>query len=99
MFFHEEPNRIYAADENKKLIAEITFPSIRENLVDLNHTFVDPSLQGQGIAGELVRSAAELFRRNSLKAIVTCSYASQWFQKHPEYADVLDAYPGRAGEN
>ena len=98
MIFHEEPNRIYAADENKKLIAEITFPSIRENLVDLNHTFVDPSLQGRGIAGELVRSAAEQFRRKNLKAIVTCSYASQWFHKHPEYADVLATYSGHAGE-
>lgn len=94
MELREEEGRMFAADQSGKLLAEITFPRVHGDLVDLNHTFVDASLQGRGIAGELVQAAAERFRRDRLKAVVTCSYAAVWFEKHPEYADVLATYSG-----
>lgn len=82
-------NRIYAADENEKTVAEITFPNLDKDTVNITHTFVDDSLRGQGMAGRLVKAAAESFRRSGMKAVVTCSYAKKWFESHPEYSDVL----------
>lgn len=82
--------RIYGLDENGRLIAEITFPRIASGTVDITRTFVDSSLQGQGVADRLVRAAAEDLRSRGLKAVVTCPYAAKWFSKHPEFSDLLD---------
>lgn len=84
MNFTNEKNRIYY-----KALAEITFPNIDENTVDINHTFVDSSLSGQGIASQLCKAAYQQIKSSHVKAIVTCSYAKHWFEKHPEYQDVL----------
>ena len=51
MEFTKETNRIFAKDVAGKLIAEITFPNRSATTVDINHTFVDDSLRGQGVAG------------------------------------------------
>lgn len=90
MEFVQEENRIYLMDEDSKIvIADITFPNLREGIVDINHTFVDPSLRGQGVAGQLARAAAEAIRARNLKATASCEYVQNWFGKHPEYADIL----------
>lgn len=89
MDFIQEPNRIYQLDNNGKLIAEITFPNITPGRVNLNHTFVDPSLRGQGIASQLVEKAYETIRSQHKKAKVSCPYAIHWFKEHPAYSDIL----------
>lgn len=48
MEFCHAPGRLYAEDANGVLLAEITFPTAGDGVADLNHTFVHPSLQGQG---------------------------------------------------
>lgn len=89
MNFIHNPNQIALYDHNNKLIAEVTFPSIDQDTVTINHTFVDTSLRGQGIAGKLLCEAAEEIRAQGKLAVPTCSYAVQWFQKHEEYQDIL----------
>lgn len=88
MEFRCEPDRIFAADEAGKLLAEVTFPE-REGVAVINHTFVDGSLRGQGIAGQLLQAAADTLRREGRKARPTCSYAVHWFETHPEEQDLL----------
>lgn len=88
MEFQREPGRIYAMNGDK-LVAEVTFPA-RDGVAVIDHTFVDDSLRGQGVAGALVRAAADQIRAEGQKARVTCSYAQVWFQNHPEEADLLD---------
>lgn len=51
MDFITERNMIYACDDSKTL-AEVTFPNIDDTTVDINHTFVDPSLRGQGVGAD-----------------------------------------------
>lgn len=94
MDFIYESNRIYRTDENNKVIAEVTFPSISDtmasnNTVNINHTFVDNSLRGQGVAGQLMVAVAKKLREENKKAILTCSYAISWFEKNDEYSDIL----------
>lgn len=88
MDFKHGKNRIYLENENGESIAEVTFPQISPNEVNINHTYVDPSLRGQGVADKLVRELVNYMRKNNLKAISTCSYAVDWFDNHPEYDDV-----------
>lgn len=88
MEFCTERGRIFAMDETGKLLAEVTFPE-REGVAVINHTFVDASLRGQGVAGQLLRAAADTLRREGRKARPTCSYAVHWFETHPEEQDLL----------
>ena len=87
MEFLKENGRIYAMDGDK-LVAEVTFPS-RDGVAEIDHTFVDPSLRGQGAAGRLAQAAADQIRARGMKAVLTCSYAQKWFGEHPEQHDLL----------
>lgn len=88
MKFIYEKNRIYAKNESDIVVAEVTFPDIDEQTVNINHTFVDDSLRGQGIAGKLMETVASTLRQQNRKADLTCSYAIKWFENHPEYCDL-----------
>ena len=89
MEFQKSEGRIFAQDETGKLVAEITFPTVAEGVADIDHTFVDESLRGQGVAGELMQRAVDSLRASGRKAVATCSYARKWFDQHPEQKDVL----------
>ena len=87
-FIHQE-NRIYAENDAGKVIAEVTFPPENSATVCLDHTFVDNSLRGQGVAGKLVKEVVDYAQKNGKKIRPQCSYAADWFDKHSEYADLL----------
>lgn len=88
MTFSQEPGRIFARDENGRLLAEVTFPQ-QDGVAAINHTFVHDSLRGQGVAGQLLQAVADTLRREGRKARPTCSYAVHWFDTHPEERDLL----------
>lgn len=84
MEFITEDNRIYASDPDGRLIAEVTFPT-KDGVSIIDHTFVDPSLRGQSVAGQLVKLAADKILADGGKIGATCPYAVVWFKRHPEY--------------
>lgn len=88
MEFRKETGRIYA-ERDGQMIAEITFPE-EDGVAVIDHTFVDGSLRGQGVAGQLVRAAADQIRDQGKKARAVCTYARAWFDRHPEQADLLE---------
>lgn len=89
MDFKYEENRIYLENEKGNCIAEVTFPKTFENKVNIDHTYVDESLRGKGVAGKLMTALVQELKKTNTKATVTCSYAIEWFEKHPEYEDML----------
>lgn len=89
MEFKKEANRIYMENEKGEMIAEVTFPSISENVVNINHTFVDNSLRGQGIAAKLMEEVVKELETSGRKAVPTCSYAVMWFDKNKQYDSFL----------
>ena len=84
-----QKNRIYAQDPSGRLLAEITFPNCSDGVVCLDHTFVDPSLRGQGVADRLMRAAVDWIQAQGWKAVATCSYAQGWLETHPDVATAL----------
>ncbi len=86
--FHYEKERIYLNDSEDHLVAEITFP-YRNQVHQINHTFVDPSLRGMGIAGKLCEEAYRMIKKENRTANAVCSYAIHWFASHPEKQDIL----------
>lgn len=89
MEFQSEDHRVFAKDQGGHVIAEVTFPEVSADTAVIDHTFVDDSLRGQGVAGELLETAAEQLEERGMKVIPTCSYAVRWFEKHPEYRKLL----------
>lgn len=85
MNFTVEKNRIYYA-VNEKVLAEITFIDQEPNSMVINHTFVDESLRGQGVASQLMQAAVEEIKRQNKHIEASCSYAIQWLHKHHDEA-------------
>lgn len=70
--------------------AEMTYIYKGESTIDINHTEVKASLQGQGIGSQLIDGAVAFMRKNNLKVEPTCSYAKSVFEKkQKEYQDVI----------
>ena len=82
MKFIKEDSRIYSLDNNKKVIAEITFYESENGIFIIDHTFVVVSLRGQGIGGKLLEMAVEEIEKRGGKVEATCSYAKKWLEKH-----------------
>ena len=89
MEFKSDKSCTWLEDKNGKRVAVLEYPELRPGIVEITHTEVDPSMSGQGIAGKITEHVANLLREDGRKAELSCSYAIKWFQKHPEYADVL----------
>lgn len=75
----------YDADENSKtvLVGECTFID-GDGTWNLNHTFVDKSYGGQGLAKKLLDCVVAEARLRHVKIIPTCSYVVREFSAHPE---------------
>ena len=71
--FNIADNRIFMNDENGKTIAEVTFPNLDDNTVIIDHTFVDDSLRGQGIAAKLMLEVVSYAKANNKKIKASCS--------------------------
>ena len=85
-----EDRRVYATDEKGELMCEATFVRKENGELDIDHTYVNASLRGQGMAGEMMVVVAEYLRKKGLKASATCSYANIWLKRHEElYSDIL----------
>lgn len=81
MLFHEGSGRIYAEDENGKVIAEIVFPEVRPDVCEIMHTYVDDSLRGHGVAGKLMTLAVAAIEREGKTVTASCSYAVKWLSR------------------
>ncbi|HJC64396.1 MAG TPA: N-acetyltransferase [Candidatus Blautia merdavium] len=89
MGFVREENAVRYLNEQGEKKGEVTFPALDANTVEIDHTFVDPSMRGTGLAGKLMKEAAEQIQAEEKKAVLTCSYAVQWFERHPEYSGIV----------
>jgi predicted GNAT family acetyltransferase len=76
------PHRIYAKNDDGKVICEITFPETGSGVCTIDHTFVDDDARGMGLASRLVESAVNEIEDRGEKAEATCQYASKWMKEH-----------------
>ena len=56
----------------------------------ITHVEADPGLRGTGAAGRLMDAIIASARQNAFQIVPRCSYATAWFKRHPEAADVID---------
>ena len=55
----------------------------------VHHTEVPPALEGQGLAGVLVRAVFDHAASHALRVEPRCSYVRAWARRHPEVAALL----------
>lgn len=79
--------RFYSIFDGKE--AEMTYRQVNETTLDFNHTYVPPSLRGQGIAERIVREAVTYAQEQGFGVIPSCSYVRAFFKRHPQYTDML----------
>lgn len=89
MEIKEEKERFVLFNDSNEEIGEMTWSNAGEEMMIIDHTFVDPQYRGQGLAEKLVLSGVEKARRESKKIIPLCPFAKKEFDTKPEYGDVL----------
>jgi len=60
-----------------------------DDVMQILHTGVPAALGGQGIAGDLVRTALDTARTQGWRVRSLCSYATVYLNRHPEYHDLI----------
>jgi len=60
-----------------------------DDVVDLQHTVVDPNRQDEGFGSELVAAALDDARAKGVHVKPTCAFVAAYIREHPEYADLV----------
>jgi uncharacterized protein len=76
-----EQGRFQAIVEGHSCVADYT---LSPGVLHITHTGVHPSLQGRGIAAQLIAAAFEHARTHALKIDPVCSYVQVYIRRHPE---------------
>jgi predicted GNAT family acetyltransferase len=62
---------------------------IKDNVMNVYHTEVDPQLQGKNIGFKLVQAGVNFAREKGLKVLPTCTFAKSVFERTKDFQDVL----------
>ena len=71
-------------------VAFATYRLERDRVV-VTHTEVPSALNGQGIGSRLARGVLDLVRGSGRRLVPECEFMAAFAQRHPEYADIVDA--------
>ncbi len=82
MRFLTYESKISCIDDNGKEVGKIIFPKREGNVYEIKTTKVDESMQGQGIAGKLMRLCLNEINHRGGTVHATCSYAKKFIEKH-----------------
>lgn len=90
MEFAYEPGRFYNNDATGRLVAEVTFQTLKNGqILAVDHTFVREDHRGQGIARQLIETMITYAKKKRAKILPICPYAKKFFAKQPQYADIV----------
>ena len=92
MIIHHNDNGIkgsFFVSENNKKTAELVYVWAGDKQFIIEHTEVDPSLNGKGIGKQLVVKAVEFAREKGVRIIPLCPFAKSVFARVKELRDVL----------
>ena len=89
--FEPEKHRSAAYDQ-EKCIGECTYTTDIPDEWNINHTFVDSTYGGQGIAGQLVDRIVSEARNRHILLYPTCSYAKKRIEANPDHQDLLTTH-------
>ena len=62
---------------------------VRDGVVIVTHSEIDPSFRGRGLAGELARQTLDTLRERGNRVVPACPYFAKYVAEHPEYDDII----------
>ena len=74
----------YNSDE---LVGRLDF-SFKGNVLSIDHTYAYK--EGMGVGSLLVSAVNDYAVSKGLKVLPVCSFAVVWYQRHPQFQDILD---------
>lgn len=83
ILINEGHHKFYVGKNETSPDAEITYTFVDAKTIDVNHTFVDPCLRGQGVAKQLFNAIIKKAQDEDLKIIPSCSYVHAQFEREP----------------
>lgn len=78
--------RFQVVVDGHRCVLDYTLSGDRMSIV---HTGVPEEVGGRGIAAKLTLAAVDAARSSGWKIEPLCSYARVWFERHPEYRELL----------
>ncbi len=84
-----EKDGAFYIDVNGKQQALMTFIFAGNDRFIIDHTEVNPEINGKGFGKMMVVKAIEFAREQKLKIIPLCPFAKSVFDKNPQFNDVL----------
>ena len=86
---HEPDANRYTLRIGDELVCVADY-SIRPGQIYFTHTYTSPPRRGNGYAASLVEFAVDdVAATTDLRIVPTCSFVVDWFEDHPERADLL----------
>lgn len=85
----KEDYAISFLDKDDNVLAYVTYPLVEDGVVNINRTYVDGKLRGQGIAKKLMDLVYEDLVKRGLKARITCSYAVKYFSENEDKIKII----------
>lgn len=83
---HDRDNGKFYIEGKEKNKGHVTYV-IKDHVMDINSTYVDPKHRSQGYAKELLDAAVAYAKSKKLKLKPTCSYAVKVVER--DYPDLL----------
>lgn len=72
-------------------VGELTYSRVSPGKIIADHTGVDDSLRGTGVAKALVERLVDDARQDGRTIVPRCSYIKLQFSRHPEWSDVMES--------
>ncbi|WP_367889967.1 GNAT family N-acetyltransferase [Serinicoccus kebangsaanensis] len=98
------PEIVHLADQDRfeaqaegRAVGHLSY-ELEGDVLDLQHTVVDPEGRGQGLGGRLVEEAMGYARAEGLRVRPTCPFVPRYLAEHPEHADLLEGADDAHGD-
>ena len=72
-------------------MGKLTYSRVSPTKIIAEHTVVDNSLRGTGVATALVERLVADARSNGVTVVPQCSFVVAQRERHPEWSDVMEA--------
>jgi len=76
-------------EQDGKVMAEMVYVMAGDNKMIIEHTEVDPALQGQGMGKKIQAALVAYVREHGIRVLPLCPFAKATFQRMKEWQDVL----------
>ena len=86
----ESRGRYEARIEGREGSGELTYSRVSPTRIIADHTGVDDSLRGTGVARALVERLVADARTNGIRIVPQCSYVLAQYRRNPDWSDVME---------